>query len=202
LHKGYNFNVNIEPVTLSGMYISLEPLSLDHLPALYQIGLDASLWQWTIANIGDKAAMNAYVRSALADQEVGTALPFVTRDVTSGKVVGATRFGNIDTPNRRTEIGWTWIAPPWQRTYVNTEAKLLMLTYAFEVWDCIRVEFKTDVLNERSRAALMRIGAKEEGIFRNHMITESGRFRDSVYFSIIESEWPEIKLKLKTMIES
>jgi RimJ/RimL family protein N-acetyltransferase len=114
--------------------------------------------------------------------------------------MGSTRFGNIDAPNHRVEIGWTWIGKPWQRTPVNTEAKFLMLQHAFEVWQCIRVEFKTDALNTRSRAAIARLGAKEEGIFRHHMITESGRLRDSVYFSIINDEWPEVKTLLQKLL--
>ena len=144
--------------------------------------------------------MHRYVETALVEQSRGVSLPFVTREKSSGRIVGSTRFGNIDIPNKHVEIGWTWISPEWQRTFVNTEAKLLMLTHAFEIWKCIRVEFKTDALNERSRNAIARLGAKEEGIFRNHMITESGRFRDSVYFSIIENEWPAIKENLKTRL--
>lgn len=114
-----------------------------------------------------------------------------------GKVVGSTRFGNIDLKNRKLEIGWTWVSRPWQRTAVNTEAKLLMLTYAFEQLRCIRVEFKTDALNLASRKAIARLGAKEEGVLRRHMITETGRFRDSVYFSILDDEWPAIKRRLE-----
>ena len=198
---GYNFNVNIEPVSLTGKHVSLEPLSIQHVLQLCAIGADESLWQWTLANVCDEEAMTEYVRSALSDQAKGIALPFATRDLGSGKIVGSTRFGNIDVPNRKVEIGWTWVAPEWQRTYVNTEAKLLMLTHAFEVWNCIRVEFKTDALNEKSRNALGRIGAKPEGILRNHMITDSGRFRDSIYFSIIESEWPGVRQKLRLGLE-
>src|SRR5207253_6448549 len=124
---------------------------------------------------------------ALADRDRRVSLPFVTQDKASTRIVGSTRFGNIDTANRKAEIGWTWINSRWQRTYVNTEAKLLMLTHAFEEWKCIRVELKTDRHNEQSRRAIARIGATEEGIFRKHMVTESGRLRDSVYFSIIDS---------------
>ncbi len=139
-------------------------------------------------------------RSALDWQEIGTALPFVTIEQETDRVVGSTRFGNIDIRNRRVEIGWTWIGKPWQRTAVNTEAKFLMLQHAFEVWHCIRVELKTDVLNERSRAAILRIGAKQEGIFRHHIITDSGRLRDTIYFSIINDEWPEVKARLQTKL--
>jgi RimJ/RimL family protein N-acetyltransferase len=185
--------VKVDPIKLDGEFVSLEPLALDHVPSLCQAGLEPELWKWTLSVIGDEDSMRGYVESALADQNKGLALPFVTRDRSSNKIVGSTRFGNIDIPNRKVEIGWTWVAPEWQRSYVNTEAKLLMLTHAFEVGNCIRVEFKTDARNEKSRAALSRLGAKEEGTLRNHMITESGRFRDSVYFSIIDSEWPKVK---------
>ncbi len=124
-------------------------------------------------------------------------MPFATIEKSSGMVVGSTRYGNIDMAHRRVEIGWTWIAPRWQRTAVNTEAKYLMIGHAFEKLGCMRVELKTDSLNERSRNAILRLGAKEEGTFRNHMITSSGRIRHSVYFSIIDSEWPAIKVCLE-----
>jgi RimJ/RimL family protein N-acetyltransferase len=193
--------VIVEPTYLKGNFVSLEPLSLEHVPALSEVGFDPSIWKWAPVAILDEQSMESYVRAALGEQIRGSALPFVTREMSSGKIVGSTRFGNIDVQNRRVEIGWTWVAPMWQRTYVNTEAKLLMLTHAFERWECIRVEFKTDALNERSRNAIARLGAKQEGIFRKHMITETGRFRDSVYFSIIDSEWPAIKTKLISMLE-
>jgi RimJ/RimL family protein N-acetyltransferase len=192
--------MKVEPVTLEGDRVRLEPMRVDHLPALCSVGLDASLWRWTIAAISSEADMEQYVRAALADQALGNALPFVTIERESGKVVGSTRFGNIDTATRRAEIGWTWIGTEWQRTFVNTEAKLLMLMHAFEVWRCIRVELKTDANNETSRNAIRRIGGVEEGTLRNHMITESGRFRDSVYFSIIDSEWDEVKAKLRSRL--
>ncbi len=144
--------------------------------------------------------MEVYVRNALAERDRGTALPFVTIDNASGKIVGSTRFGNIDTFNRKVEIGWTWINPQWQRTVINTEAKLLMLTHAFEVWKCIRVELKTDANNSVSQQAIKRIGAVEEGVLRHHMITETGRYRDSVFFSIIESEWESAKANLASKL--
>jgi len=141
--------------------------------------------------------MRKYIETAMLWQEQKTALPFATVEQTTGRVIGSTRFANIDAPNRRGEIGWTWIAQPWQRTAVNTEAKYLMLKHAFETLGFIRVELKTDSLNERSRAAILRIGAKEEGFFRNHMVCDSGRIRHSVYFSIIDSEWPQVKTSLQ-----
>ena len=193
--------MNVHPITLNGSYITLLPMSTDHVEALCKVGLDQSIWKWAPEPIATKEAMASYVDRALADQGNGVSLPFVTHENTSGKIVGSTRFGNIDVPNRHVEIGWTWLAPESQRTYVNTEAKLLMLQHAFEVWNCIRVEFKTDSLNERSRNAILRIGAKQEGIHRNHMITESGRFRHSVFFSIIDTEWNEVKEKLSSKLQ-
>jgi len=193
--------MNVEPITLKGKYVTLEPISTEHVNELCKVGLNASIWKWAPEPILTKELMASYVDRALTEQHNGVSLPFVTRENTSGKIVGSTRFGNIDVPNKHVEIGWTWLAPEWQRTYVNTEAKLLMLQHAFEVWNCIRVEFKTDSLNERSRNAILRIGAKQEGIHRNHMITESGRFRHSVFFSIIDTEWNEVKEKLSSKLQ-
>jgi len=192
--------MEVQPVTLAGQHVRLEPLTMDHLDALWDIGQDADLWQWTPYHIKTREEMHTYVQLALDWQEIGTALPFVTIEQATHEIVGCTRFGNIDAPNHRVEIGWTWIGKPWQRTAVNTEAKFLMLQHAFEVWHCIRVELKTDVLNERSRAAILRIGAKQEGIFRHHMITDSGRLRDTIYFSIINDEWPEVKERLQAKL--
>lgn len=180
----------------------LEPMAMVHLDGLWEAGRDESLWRLIPTNVASIDDMRKYMETALADRDRGVALPFVTVERASGKVIGSTRFGNIDAANLRAEIGWTWITPAFQRSAVNTEAKLLMLTHAFETWKCIRVELKTDALNERSRAAIKRIGATEEGIFRNHMITDSGRFRDSVYFSIIDTEWPAVKENLVSKLSS
>jgi N-acetyltransferase len=189
--------MNIEPVTLEGRHVRLEPLSLLHHEGLTEVGLDESIWRWNPTPVRNGDDMRAYIEDALALQERGLALPFATVERSSGRTVGSTRFGNIDVLNRRVEIGWTWIAPQWQRTAVNTEAKYLMLTHAFERLGCMRVELKTDSLNERSRNAILRLGAKEEGTFRNHMVTSTGRIRHSVYFSIIDTEWPEVKAGLE-----
>lgn len=188
--------MNIQPITLEGQHIRLEPLSLDHLGALCQVGFDESIWRWMPYSALNEADMRRFIETALKQQAAGWALPFATVERASGRVVGSTRYMNIDTANRRLEIGSTWIGPQWQRTVVNTEAKYLMLQHAFERLGCIRVEFKTDALNEKSRQALLRIGAKEEGLFRNHMLMPGGRVRDSVYFSIIDAEWPEVKASL------
>jgi len=187
----------VEPVILEGRHIRLEPLSLDHIPQLCEVGLDPEIWRWTTSFVGNPADMRTYVETALRWRDEGTALPFVTIDKILDKVVGSTRYANIDNANRRLEIGWTWLGRQWQRTHVNTEAKYLLLQHAFESLGCIRVEFKTDALNEPARKALQRIGAKEEGILRRHMITEEGRIRDTVYYSIIDEEWPSVKAMLE-----
>lgn len=185
---------------LEGSHVVLEPLSRRHSAELCVAGLDPDLWRWTTTELRTRADMLRYVRNALRLQRAGTALPFAIRERAEGRVVGSTRFGNIDRENRRVEIGWTWIAAPWQRTAVNTECKYLLLRHAFETGGCIRVEFKTDVLNERSRAALRRIGAIEEGVLRSHMITSTGRIRDTVYFSILAAEWPGVKAALEASL--
>jgi RimJ/RimL family protein N-acetyltransferase len=134
---------------------------------------------------------------ALQERARGVSLPFALVEKSTGMAIGSTRYGNIDRLHHRLEIGWTWVAPGHQRTAANTEAKYLLLRHAFETLHCIRVEFKTDSLNEKSRQAIQRIGAKQEGIFRNHMITSSGRVRHTVYFSIVDFEWPAVKLDLE-----
>ena len=140
--------------------------------------------------------MQRYIASALADQQKGVSLPFATIEKATGKLVGSTRYLNIDMANKRVEIGSTWIAPAWQRTAINTEAKYLMLRHAFEMLGCNRVELKTDSLNTKSRNAILRIGAKEEGTLRAHMVTWTGRLRDTVYYSVLAPEWPDVKAKL------
>ena len=145
--------------------------------------------------------MMRYIRTALAEQERGVSLPFATIEKSSGTVIGSTRYLNIDMPNKRVEIGSTWIGAPWQRTAINTEAKYLMMRQAFETLGCNRVEWKTDSLNTKSRTAIARLGAKQEGIFRQHMVTWSGRLRDTVYFSVIAPEWPEVKANLEARLQ-
>jgi RimJ/RimL family protein N-acetyltransferase len=189
--------MNVEPITLEGRMIRLEPLSLDHYAALCEVAFDDDIWRWTTTMIRTPEDLRAYIEMALKWQAEGHALPFATIVKASGRAVGSTRFGNIERAHRRVEIGWTWIGRKWQRTPVNTEAKYLMLRHAFETWGCIRVELKTDVLNERSRKAILRIGAKEEGIFRKHMIMPGGRIRDSVYYSIVDTEWSAVKADLE-----
>jgi RimJ/RimL family protein N-acetyltransferase len=187
----------IAPVTLEGRYVRLEPLTAEQTKGLAEIGLDEDLWRWIPTPVRTMEEMSAYVQTALKEQANGSALPFALIERASGRVIGSTRYGNIDRAHYRVEIGWTWVARQWQRSSINTEAKYLLLRHAFETLKCIRVELKTDSLNERSRAAILRIGAREEGTFRNHMITASGRIRHTVYFSILDSEWPEVKAQLE-----
>jgi RimJ/RimL family protein N-acetyltransferase len=189
--------MDTQPLPLEGRKVKLSPLSLDHYDQLCAIGLDEDLWRVSRTVLKTPEDMHRYIETALAEQERGVTLPFVTIDKLSGTVVGCTRYGNIERTHRRLEIGWTWIARNWQRTHVNTEAKYLMLQHAFEVMGCIRVEFKADSTNMRSRQALVRIGAREEGTLRNHMIAPGGRITHSVYYSIIESEWPGVKKTLE-----
>jgi RimJ/RimL family protein N-acetyltransferase len=185
---------------LEGAAVRLEPLGLRHLDGLCELGLDPALWRFTVSRVPDRAAMERYVETALDERRAGTALPFATVWRETGQVIGSTRFGNASAANRRVEIGWTWLGRPWQRTRANTEAKYLMLRHAFDAWGCVRVEFKTSALNERSRAAILRIGAREEGILRRHMVNDDGSLRDSVYFSIIDEEWPEVKRRLEGLL--
>lgn len=192
--------MNVLPIMLEGSHVRLEPLSMDHHAALCEVALDASLWQWTPGGMRTTDDVRNYIAKALRAQSAGTALPFATVERTSGRVVGGTRYANISTDDRRVEIGWTFVATPWQRTPINTEAKYLMLRHAFETWNCIRVELKTDVLNDRSRRAIERLGAKQEGILRSHMIMDTGRIRDTVYYSILASEWPDVKSRLQAML--
>ena len=187
--------MKIEPVVLEGAHVRLEPLSHDHHASLCKVGFDPDLWKWIPTRVSTPEEMTAYIQNALDAQKAGTALPFAT--TVDGRAIGSTRFMNIDVPNRHVEIGSTWIAKPWQQSIVNTEAKFLMLRHAFETWNCMRVELKTDSMNRRSRNAIRRIGAREEGIFRNHMNTWTGRVRHTVWFSILDSEWPEVKANLE-----
>ncbi len=189
--------MNIVPVTLEGKHARLEPVSPGHLEGLCQVGLDEDLWRWIPIQVRTAEEMRSYIEKALEEQAAGSSLPFATIERASGRPVGSTRYMNIDHSNRHLEIGSTWIARNWQRTAVNTEAKYLMLRHAFEQLGCIRVELKTDSLNQRSRQAILRLGAREEGILRNHMITSTGRIRHTVYYSIIDSEWPAVKKGLE-----
>ncbi len=192
----------VSPVMLEGVHVRLEPLAKAHLAGLAEVGLDQELWRWIPIPVRTQEEMAAYIDTALKEQERGTSLPFAIVEKATDRAIGSTRYGNIDRTHLRVEIGWTWVAREWQGTAINTEAKYLLLRHAFESLGCMRVELKTDSLNERSRAAILRIGAREEGIFRSHMITASGRIRHTVYFSIIDSEWPAVKARLETKLNT
>jgi RimJ/RimL family protein N-acetyltransferase len=190
----------VEPVTLEGRIVRLEPLSLDHVAGLAEVGLDPVIWRWTIARPTTEADLRAWAAAALANRAAGTELPFVTIEAATGRPIGSTRYMNIVLEHHRLEIGWTWVAPPWQRGGANREAKLLQLRHAFEVLGCRRVEFKTDSRNEASRNALLGIGAQFEGIFRNHMVMPEGPMRHSAWYSVIDEEWPGVRERLEASL--
>ncbi|HSF31468.1 MAG TPA: GNAT family protein [Candidatus Tectomicrobia bacterium] len=192
--------MQIGPITLDGHHVRLEPVTLAHVPALWRVGAPAEIWRYLPYTMGSEDDMRAYVEAELAKQEAGLVVRFATVAKTIAQAVGSTSYLNIDRQHRRVEIGGTWITPAWQRSAINTEAKYLQLRHAFETLGCIRVEFKTDALNTKSRQALARIGATEEGIFRNHMIMPEGRIRHSVYFSITHDEWPRVKVHLEALL--
>lgn len=194
--------MTIEPVTLQGNVIRLEPLTTDHIDRLLFIALDPELWRWTSVQIETRADLEKYVSDALAEQAAGVAIPFATVDAATGEVIGSTRFAAIVPHFKRAEIGWTWLSAERQQTAANTEAKYLMLTHAFETWRLRRVEFKTSTRNEKSRTALLRIGAVQEGIFRHHMTHADGSLRDTVYYSIIRDEWPAVKARLRARLDA
>jgi len=188
-------------VVLSGRHVRLEPLRAEHHEALCEAGRDESVFRWFPMTVAGREPMRQFIEQGLLEQSQGRALPFAIRTVHDDAIVGSTRFGAIETAHRRAEIGWTWLSPAVQRTPVNTECKWLLLRHGFEVLGYQRIEFKTDSLNARSRAALRRIGATEEGTFRNHMQVENGRrMRHSVYFSIIREEWPAIAAALQARL--
>jgi N-acetyltransferase len=184
---------SLSPVVLEGRWVRLEPLTLAHVPELARVAFDDGIWKWTVEQVESVADLETYVQRALGQQNDGVALPFATVERDSGRAIGSTRFAQFEREHSRIEIGWTWIGREWQRTAINTEAKLLMLTHAFDTLGMRRVELKTDVLNERSRRAIARLGAVEEGVLRQHVVTRSGRVRDTVYYSILASEWPTVR---------
>lgn len=187
------------PLTLEGSVVRLEPIRREHAELFWDVARNdmEEIFRWIPYRVQSLDDFRAVIERTLREQERGEAVAFATVERESGRVIGSTRFMNIDRANRRAEIGSTWLAPAWQRTAVNTEAKYLMLRHAFEVWKCFRVELKTDALNQKSRNAILRIGAKEEGTLRRHVVTWTGRVRDSVYFGILDHEWPEVKARLE-----
>jgi RimJ/RimL family protein N-acetyltransferase len=191
----------LEPVTLAGKHATLEPLAREHEDGLRRAAADGELWRLWYTSITPPEKMSAYVAAALDMRERLGAMPFIVRDNAGGDIVGCTRYFNVDAANRRLEIGHTWYAKRAQRTAINTECKLLLLTHAFEKLRCIAVEFRTHWFNHASREAIARLGAKQDGVLRNHQLGPDGSYRDTVVFSIIESEWPAVKRHLTFLLE-
>jgi len=191
----------VEPVTLKGSHATLEPLGREHEEGLRRAAADGELWRLWYTSVAPPEEMDRYVATALDMRERLGAMPFVVRDSASGEIVGCTRYFNVDAANRRLEIGHTWYAKRAQRTAINTECKLLLLAHAFEKLRCIAVEFRTHWFNQASREAIARLGAKQDGVLRNHQLGPDGSYRDTVVFSIIESEWPAVKRQLRFLLD-
>jgi RimJ/RimL family protein N-acetyltransferase len=191
----------IEPVTLRGEHATLEPLAREHTAALAKAAQDGELWRLWYTSIAPPERMDEYVTAALDVRERLDGMPFVVRHNASGEIVGCTRYFNVDVANRRVEIGHTWYAKRVQRTPLNTECKLLLLTHAFETLSCIAVEFRTHWFNHASREAIARLGAKQDGVLRNHQVMPDGTKRDTVVFSIIDNEWPAVRRHLRFQLE-
>ncbi|MEE8390662.1 MAG: GNAT family protein [Anaerolineae bacterium] len=195
--------MDVHPVSLLGQVVRLEPLSEAHVPDLAATGLDESIWRHMLyGNIDSEEKMRAFVRDLLARQTRGTDLPFAAIHLASERAIGCTRYMEIRREHRGLEIGGTWYGAAYQRTAVNTECKYLLLRHAFETLDCIRVQFKTDIRNVHSQRAIERIGAVKEGVFRYHLIKLDGTVRDSVYYSIIDTEWPVVKADLEEKLRT
>ena len=186
----------IEPVTLTGSKVILEPLSLEHLDGLISAVKDGELWKLWFTSIPAPEKAGEYIKTALEMRENAGAMPFIVRDRESNKIIGCTRYFNVDEVNQRLEIGYTWYSESYQRTAANTECKYLLLSHAFEKLDAIAVEFRTHWHNHKSRAAIARLGAKQDGVLRNHQRTADGSYRDTVVFSIINLEWSAVKQSL------
>jgi len=187
----------IEPVTLRGAHITLEPLERGHEDALREAARDGELWRLWFTSVPAPELVAQYIDAALGLRESKGAMPFIVRENASGAIIGCTRYLNVDAEHRRVEIGYTWYAKRFQRSAVNTEAKILLLGYAFESLKCIAVEFRTSWFNHASRSAIARLGAKQDGVLRNHQISPDGLYRDTVVFSVLDSEWPAVKRHLR-----
>jgi len=193
--------MEVKPVTLQGNHIRLEPMTEAHIPALAELGVGQNFWDFMVyGRMETSEDMRGWVREILSRAEKGTDLPFVVIHLASGRLAGATRYLNIMPRDRGLEIGGTWYGTEFRRTAVNTECKYLLLKHAFETLACIRVQLKTDSRNERSQKAIERIGAVREGVLRNHMILPDGRYRHSVFYSILDTEWPAVKKRLEEML--
>lgn len=188
------------PVTLAGRHVRLEPLAPAHLDGLAAIALDPEIWRWMPLRVTTRDDVRKLIDDAAAELARGDSVPFATVLAAENRVIGSTRFLALAPAHRRVEIGWTFLGRAWQRTAANTEAKYLMLRHAFETWDCARVELKTHAKNDRSRAAIRRLGAIEEGTLRSHMTMPDGPRRDSVYYSVLADEWPAVRSRLEARL--
>jgi RimJ/RimL family protein N-acetyltransferase len=192
--------MDLSPLTLEGRRVRLEPLAARHLDGIWEVARDPTLWLFTVTRIGSRAEVDGWFAQAMADQERKSALVFATVESATGRVVGSTRFMNASVPDRRVEIGSTFVGRAWQRTPINTEAKYLMLRHAFEAWRCVRVELKTGLANLVSRQAILRLGAVQEGVLRRHTRMHDGTWRDTVYFSVLDGEWPKVRAELEAKL--
>ncbi len=190
----------VQPVTLEGPRVRLEPLAERHLDDLARVAVDATVWRWTIGKAIDDAGLRSWLDLALVNAAAGTEVPFATMDLASERAIGSSRFMTIAPAHRRLEIGWTWLGSEYQRTGANRAAKLLQLAHAFETLDAERVEFKTHARNVASRAALLGIGATFEGVLRHHTIMPDGTNRDSAFYGVIAAQWPDVKARLEASV--
>jgi RimJ/RimL family protein N-acetyltransferase len=192
--------IEVHPVTLAGRWVRLEPLRAEHFAALSAIAGDEEIWEWYPWPLNEAGALRSWVDTALANERAGDDLPFVIVERDTGSIAGSTRYLDIRPGHRALEIGNTWLGRPWWRTAINSEAKYLLLSHAFDTLGCLRVSLKTDALNERSRRAIERLGAQYEGTLRKHMIVHDGRVRDTVYYSITDEEWPRIRERMEAAL--
>lgn len=199
--KQYTASMLIAPVTLDGSRVRLEPIGMEHLPALAEVAFHPDIWQWMNDRMETEDDLRRFIQAALDASAAGTAMVWVTRSKADGKIAGSTRFADIQTGHRTLELGWTWLHPSYQRSGINVEAKYLQLRHAFETMGIRRVALKTHHQNIQSQTAILALGAKHEGIFRNHVIRPDGSTRHSYWYSIIAEEWPEVKLRLEKRMQ-
>jgi RimJ/RimL family protein N-acetyltransferase len=193
--------MQVASVTLEGNLVCLEPLSMDHFPALAEIAFNPQVWQWMSDPMKSESDLRRYIQTAVDAAAAGTAMPWATRSRKDNRIIGSTRFADIQPVHRTLEIGWTWMHPDYQRSGINVEAKYLQLRHAFEVMGARRVAFKTHHQNLKSQTAIQALGAKHEGIFRNHVIMPDGSPRHSYWYSIIQEEWPEVRANLERRMQ-
>lgn len=189
--------MQVAPVTLEGKLVRLEPLSMDHLPALAAISLNPQIWRWMADRMESEDHLRRYIETAVDLATAGAVMPWATRSMKDNRIIGSTRFADIQPAHRTLEIGWTWMHPDYQRSGINVEAKYMQLRHAFEMMGARRVAFKTHHQNLKSQTAIQALGAKHEGVFRNHVIMPDGSPRHSYWYSIIDKEWPEVKARLE-----